>query len=144
MTTYTGSWLTKPRLGRQDTLEIAVGKVTWSGAPLANNNTLIIPDLIPFGEKMIVDSLTLYGTIPDTNATQTSALKIGVTGNDDAFLAPTVINQRMQLRIMGTGNSIGGAALTGKKDLIITMTANAATGVNSGSFWVQVLYRQRN
>jgi hypothetical protein len=144
MTAFTGSWLTKPRLGRQDTTELAIGKVSWSGGALASGDTLTIAGLIPFGENAIIDSVTLFGTIPDTNATQTTGFKIGVTGDDDVFLAATVINQRAQLNLKGTGASIGGAALEGLLDLIITVTANAATGVTSGDLWVEVLYRQRN
>ena len=142
MTDYTGSWLTKPRLGRQDVAEVAVGKISWTSA-LASADTLTIADLVPFGQKMIVDGIRIFGTIPDTNATQTTALKAGVTGDDDAFLAATVTNQRQQLQLFGTGASIGVTEIEGVKDLIITVTANAATGVASGDLFVEVTYRSR-
>ena len=142
MTDYTGSWLTKPRLGRQDVTEVAVGKISWTSA-LASADTLTIADLVPFGQKMIVDGIRIFGTIPDTNATQTTALKAGITGDDDAFLAATVTNQRQQLQLFGTGASIGVTEIEGVKDLIITVTANAATGVASGDLFVEVTYRSR-
>lgn len=144
MTVFTGTWLKKPRTGRQDTNEEVIGKVSWSGAALTTADTLVIANLVPFGEKVIVDSFTLYGTIPDTNATQTTGFKAGVTGDDDAFLVPTVINQRAQLNLRGNGASIAGEPLTGALDLIITPTANAATGVTSGDLWVVLSVRQRN
>lgn len=144
MTDFTGSWLVKPKMGRQDTQIRAIGKISWSGAALEINDRLNIINLIPFGEKVIVDSFRMFGTIPDTNATQTIGFRAGVTGDDDAFLTPTVINQRTQLNLSGNGASIGGAAIEGSKDLVITVTANAGTGVTSGDVFVELLLRQRN
>lgn len=143
MTAYTGSWLVKPRLGRQDETVLAVGKISWSGAALASGDTLTIADFLKTGESAIVESVRIFGTIPDSHATQTSGFKAGVTGDDDAFLAATVINQRTQLHLIGTGASIGGTALSGAVDFIITLTANAATGVTSGDIFVEVQLRAR-
>lgn len=143
MTAYTGSWLVAPRLGRPDTTQVVLAKISWSGAALASGDTLTVADLTKLGETIIAEDVELFGTLPDTNATQTSGFKVGVTGDDDAFLAAIVINQRGQLFLKGTGASVGVGTIGESKDLIVTVTANAATGVTSGDVFVKLTIRSR-
>lgn len=143
MTANTGSWLVAPRLGRADQSVEVIGSIAWSGGAIASGDTFTIAGLTGLGESIIVEDFELYGTIPDTNATQTTGFKAGVTGDDDAFLAALVINQRGQLFLKGTGDSIGGTAIGESKDLVVTATANAATGVTSGTLYVKLTVRPR-
>lgn len=146
MTAYTGSWLVAPRLGRQDTSVTILGSVAWSGAALASGDTLTIADLSKLGDSLIVEDFEVFGTLPDTNATQTFGLKIGPSGDDsddDGLLVATVINQRAQLFLKGNGAFIGSGTIDGANNLVATVTANCATGVTSGTMYFKLQVRSR-
>jgi len=143
MAAYTGTWLKKPRTGRQDANETAIGKVSWTAA-LTTADTLTIANLVPFDENVIVDEVIIYGTLPDTNATPTTAFKAGTAADDDAFLVSTVVAPKSQVNLRGNGAAIASTVITGAADLIITPTANAATAATTGDLWVVVTFRQRN
>lgn len=144
MTDFLGTWLVKPKLGSQDVQVRAVGRIAWTGGALANTDTLNIAGLIPFGERAIIDSVRVFGTNPDSNATPAFAMQIGVTGDTDAFLGSTVVSRGVQFALNGIGEFVAGAPLEGDKALILTVTASPTTGVTSGTVFVEVVLRQRN
>jgi hypothetical protein len=141
MTAYTGSVVRSTKFGRQTQLEALV-KVSWS-ANLAAADTLTIADVIPEGQKLGDYDFELFGTVGDSNATPTLAVKVGTETDDDAFIPATVIKQTTQTFLKGTGAAINtaGASTTDDRDIVITVTANAATGVSSGTWYGLLLAR---
>jgi hypothetical protein len=142
MTAYTGSVIRSTKFGRNQQLEV-LAKVAWADAALASGDTLTIADAFPEGVKLGDVYFEMFGTIPDTHATQTSGIKIGTETDDDAFVPATVISQRMQWFLVGTGAAINtaDAVITDQRDIVATMTANAATGVTSGTLYFRVIAR---
>lgn len=141
MTAYTGEVLSTTGFSRQDDISTVLCKVSWTAA-LTTADTLTIADAIPEGKKLLIDDVEIYGTQPDAHATPTLGLKAGVNGDDDAFLAATVITAKEQLLLKGTGASIG-TTIEDKTDIVLTPTANPATNVTSGDFYVKLTGRSQ-
>ncbi len=139
MTAYTGTILSQQGFGRQDTAAELLAKVSWT-SNLSTSDTLTIANAIPAGLKLEIADFEIWGTIPDSNATQQFGLKVGTENDDDAFLVATVINQRAQLFLKGNGAALT-TAIDDDEDIVITPTANPATGVSSGDFYVKLTGR---
>lgn len=140
MAAYTGSVIVANQIGRFDEAVTIVGKAAWTST-ITNADTFTISNFFPRGKKLEIIDVTIYGTVPDTNATPTTSLKAGVTGDDDAFLAATVSTAKGQLLLKGTGASIG-ETITGATDVIITTGGTVATGAASGAFFISVTVKE--
>lgn len=138
MTVYNGSTIINVGFGRQDDPAYFVGKVSWDAA-LTTADTLVFADVLPKGFGLKIDDVEVYGTLPDSNATQTSAIKIGTEIDDDSLQVATVIAQTGQLFLKGVTGV--GSTLTGADDIVVTPTADAATPVTSGDLYIKVTGR---
>lgn len=141
MTAYTGSVLTTTGFGRQDDRAEVTCSVAWTEA-LSTSDTLTIADAFPEGQKLLVERVHLFGTNPDTNATQTFGFKLGTEDDDDAFQAATVIDDAGgQISYFCTTGK--GTTITDATDIVLTPTADPATAATSGTFYIEFIGRMQ-
>lgn len=120
----------------------AVGKYTV--ATDLSSDTLTFSDLLPEGEKTIVDAnITLTAEI-DSNGSPTGDVELGVAPTDggtldaDGLIKTQLVSGTGQLSYNGDGAYIG--ATTSDRDVVATFTA-LATAVTSGvDIFVKVSY----
>lgn len=139
MTAYTGTVLATTGFGRQDERASVICSVAWTSA-LSTSDTLTISNAFPPGVKLLIEEVTLFGTQPDTNASQTFGFKLGTENDDDAFQAAVVIDnpngQLVHHCVTGIGTTIDD-----DEDIVLTPSANPATGATSGTFYIKVIAR---
>jgi hypothetical protein len=141
MTAYTGSVLTTTGFGRQDDRAEVTVSVAWA-ADLTTADTLTVADAFPPGLKLLTEYVEIWGTNPDSNATQTFGFKLGTEADDNAFQVATVIaDAGDQIHYICTTGI--GTTFDDDNDIVITPTANCATAVSSGTFWVKYIGRMQ-
>lgn len=114
----------------------AVGKHTVASD--LSSDTLTFTDLLPTGDKFIVDAqIVLTGEI-DSNGTPTGDVELGDGSDADGYIKTQLVSGEGQLAYHGDGALIGTTVTT--TDVVATFTA-LATAVTSGvDIFVKVTY----
>ena len=140
MAAYTGTILVSSNFGTNDQVFPVLGKASWTATATAAD-TFTYSLILPKGIALEIVDFDVFGTQPDSNATPTTSVMAGVSGDTDAFLAATVSKQVNQFHFKGTGASIG-ASLTGATDIVVTFGGTMATGVATGDVFVKLIAKR--
>lgn len=115
-------------------------------AALTTADTVTATDAVPKGAT--VQQVRVYGARLDTNANSTSQYKVGDATDDDRFISAgagggdAVTGMMTVINVAANSTTGVGAGYKYSADtsIVLTPTANAATGATSGQVFIDIDY----
>lgn len=136
MASYDGTITISGKAGEIGTQSKARGEFALPGA-LADTDTITWSNLLPKGGAKVID-VQVFGVEVDTNATPTLTYTVGDGTDADGYITTKTGAAGASGQHFAKGDgALVDTDVTGR-DVVLTVTADPATGATSGTLFVEV------